>query len=337
MGIGDSLVKIEYPSIMACLEEIILERVAEIIRSLHPLPHPVAFLGLMATLLAGCVTTHTAMKPPAQPAASREACAPEAALPKEWTTPGSIVLFGEIHGVKELPSFFGEAVCSAAQSGVPVAVGLEIPVSEQPSIDSFLRSSEQPSDVELLLKGPFWTRKDQDGRSSQARVELLERIRRLRAAGLPVRVFLFDINEGENLDGREKSMALNISNQTRSHASELTLVLVGEVHAWKTKGTPWDEDFLTMGWHLADSGLRVYSLGRSTPDGAAWMCSKEMREDSPMSCGPHATHAFQPLASGRTHGIELLSEPSSRGNDGLYAVPTLTESPPAVVVLRAGQ
>jgi hypothetical protein len=272
-----------------------------------------------------------------QPAANREACASEAALPKPWVAPGSIVLFGEIHGAKEPPFFFGEAVCSAAQWGVPVAVGLEIPVSEQAGIDTYLSSSGRPSDVELLLKGSFWTRKDQDGRSSQARVDLLERIRRLRAAGLPIRVFLFDINEGENLADRDKSMALNISSQVRSHASELTLVLVGEVHAWKTKGTPWNEDFLTMGWHLADAGLRVYSLGRSTPDGAAWICSKAMGEDSAMSCGPQATHAFQPSSSGRTSGIELLPAPSARGNDGLYVLPTLTESPPAVVVLREGE
>ena len=103
------------------------------------------------------------------------------------------------------------------------------------------------------------------------------------------------------------------------------MVLVGEVHAWKTVGSPWKPDFLPMGWHLAKAGLNVNSLGRSTPFGTAWVCTSGSAGD----CKAVETRATEALPSGGSAGIELLPHPSARGYDGLYRTPTLTASPPA--------
>ena len=275
-----------------------------------------------AAVLTGCAGTRTATTTPGTQVTTHEECVSDAALPKELLTAGSVVLFGEMHGVKELPWFFGEAVCSTAKSSLPVAVGLEIPASDQASISAFLDSAGQSSDVEELLKSKFWS--GEDGRPSEARVDLLQRLRHMRAAGLRVRVFPFDMIAGESAAERDKNMALKIAEQAHSHPNELTMVLVGDLHAWKTKGTPWDKDFVPMGWYLENSGARVYSLGRSTPEGTAWTCVMGQN-----SCGLGPAPAYHPLPSGRTSGIEMLPTPSWRGNDGQYAVSTLTASPPA--------
>jgi hypothetical protein len=278
---------------------------------------------LVVVVLMLVISTGCAAVPPMKQAANPPVCAPEAVLPADLVSAGGVILFGEIHGVKELPWFFGETVCSTARAGVPVAVGLEMPVSEQASVDSFLRSEGRSGDAEGLLEGPFWSRPDQDGRSSRARLDLLDRLRVLQAAGLPVRVFLFDVSAGSAPE-HEKGMALQIAGQARAHANELILALVGDVHAWKAKGSPWDKEFVPMGRHLQESGVKVCSLGRSTPAGTAWTC-----KGSPMSCGPGEVPAFNSVSSGPIKGIELLDSPSVRGNDGLYAVATLSVSEPA--------
>lgn len=279
----------------------------------------------LTVVFQGCASMHSGPQPATARKTHLAVCAAAPALPKEPLEPGSVLLFGEIHGVQELPSVFGEAVCSTAASGLAVEVGLEVPKAEQAKVDFFLASSGGPSDVETLLATPFWSREFQDGRSSQARVALLERFRQLRASGIPIHVFLFDINTDQDAAQREKTMSENIAAHVQAHPQALTMVLVGEVHAWKTQGSPWDPNFLPMGWHLEQAGLHVRSLGRSTPAGRAWICSGV----SPGDCGSRETKATAVLPSGRTAGIELLPQPSTRGYDGLYGTPTLTPSPPA--------
>jgi hypothetical protein len=228
--------------------------------------------------------------------------------------------------VQELPAFFGEAVCSTATSGLPVEIGLEMPRADQAKVDSFLASPGAESDVLALLATPFWSAA-QDGRPSQARVALLQRIRQLRALGLPLDVFLFDADTVNSSADRESKMADNLATLARAHPEALTMVLVGEVHSWKTKGTPWDPEYLPMGYRLAESSINVRSVGRSTPAGTAWTCSGTTPDG--MTCDTKPVPATPSLPSGRTAGIELLPEPSTRGYDGRYATPSLTSSPPA--------
>lgn len=291
--------------------------------------------GLAASLLVpGCAPSPGGLEPtpgraaPA-PAPSRAApapaCADETPLPATLLQPGSVLLFGEIHGVREIPAAFGEAVCAVARTRLPVEVGLEVPGTEQARLDAFVASPGGPADVGALTASDFWTREFQDGRSSQAMLALIERMRRLREEGLPVHVFLFDLGSSKGIGERDKLMAENIAAHVRAHPEALAMALTGEVHAWKAKGAPWNADLLPMGWHLVNSGLEVRSLGRVTPAGTAWICPS----GSPGECGSRTMGAWGALPSGRTTGIELLPEPSERGNDGLFGVSSMTASPPA--------
>jgi hypothetical protein len=254
------------------------------------------------------------------------ACAGETGLPTELREPGSVVLFGETHGTQELPAFFGEAVCNAASSGLPVEVGFEFPSVDQAAVDSFLASPGGQANVEALIATPFWSRELQDGKSSQAMVALLERLRQLRARGLALHVFSFDVSVGGA--ERPQRMAENIASHVKDHPEALTMVLTGEVHAWKSKGAPWNPEYLPMGWHIREAGTRVRSLGRSTPAGTQWACLGTQMAD--MKCETVTANARNPLPSGRATGIEMLPEPSKEGYDGLFATPSLTSSPPAI-------
>lgn len=88
--------------------------------------------------------------------------------------PGTTLVFGEIHGTQEIPRFVGDVACRAGPQAL-VTVGLEVRRDEQRRIDAFLASQGAPADTQGLLAGPFWRRTDQDGRSSQAMLELFER------------------------------------------------------------------------------------------------------------------------------------------------------------------
>jgi hypothetical protein len=247
-------------------------------------------------------------------------------IPKDLLTPGSVVLFGEIHGTQELPASFGEAVCATSAAGLPVEVGLEQPREGQAGVDSFLASAGGEATLAPVLAAPFWHREYQDGRSSRAQLDLLERLRGLRARGSQVNVFLFDLDPAEDVKLRDQKMAEQIVARARAHPDAVVLVLVGEVHSWMTPGAPWDPEFRPMGWHIEQAGLRVRSLGRATPRGTVWVCTGPNVSD----CGERETAATEPLPSGRPTGIELLPSPNRRGVLGLFAARTLTASPPAI-------
>ena len=278
-----------------------------------------------ALVLAACASPRAGSGTSPSTTNPAPACTAAAPLPEGLLQASGVVLFGEIHGTQEIPSFFGEEVCAAAASPLPIEVGLEVMQSEQTRVDAFLASAGTEADIAALTSGAFWTRDMQDGRSSRAMLGLLDRLRQLKAQGAPLHVFLFDSDDFHNQAERDKGMADNIAAHVRSHPDAVTMALTGEVHAWKTKGAGWDPEFLPMGLHLAGAGVHVVSLGRATPSGTVWTC----QGPSPDDCGANGIKPFGAMPSGGTAGIELLPAPGKHGYDGMYATPTLTASPPA--------
>src|SRR5262249_19850602 len=153
------------------------------------------------------------------PVARGPVCAEGAAVPASLVQPGSVLLFGEIHGAKEIPALFGEAVCSTAAAGTPIEVGLEVPQSERAKVEAFLASDGAAAPVGAVLASPFWNRELQDGRSSQAMAALLDQFRRLGLSGAPVHVFLFDVDDSGT--DRDRRMADNLAEHARVHPEAL--------------------------------------------------------------------------------------------------------------------
>ena len=93
--------------------------------------------------------------------------------------PGTRLLLGETHGNAQTPRFVADLACMAARQGGAVRIGLEIPVEEDARIKGFLASAGTVSDRDALLKGPFWIDSFQDGRRSEAMLDLLQFLREL--------------------------------------------------------------------------------------------------------------------------------------------------------------
>src|SRR5207253_1601063 len=103
--------------------------------------------------------------------------------------PGATISLGEMHGTVEAPRAVADLALLAARAGYDIEVGLEISTAEQPAFDRYLESSGQPSERAALLAGAHWHAEFPDGRSSEAMLDLIERIRALRHAGHRAHVF----------------------------------------------------------------------------------------------------------------------------------------------------
>lgn len=240
--------------------------------------------------------------------------------------PGTVLLFGELHGTKEAPAVVADVACAALDRGVPLHVGLELPHQESTTVQTYLRSAGTAEDRRALLSGPFWQREYQDGRSSGAVAALIEDLRSLVADGHPVTTTLFDSSEkATSGQSRDRAMAKRLGEAIREHPSHLFLVLTGNIHARLRPGTPWDEDFEPMGF-LVQKQLpdrRILAFDFSSTGGTAWTCTSAGAEDC------HARR-LGGRGEGTDRKLTLLEEPDDKGFHGYYHVGEMTASSPAV-------
>jgi len=243
----------------------------------------------------------------------------------------STVLLGEQHGTTEIPALFADLVCHAASrhQGQTVLVGLELPASTQPAIDLLLDGPEKDAGTRALLAHSFWQQETQDGRTSQAMLALLERLRTYRAQGMRLAVRAIDSNTGHD---RDSFMAGTLSEAIATIRPAQTMVLVGDYHSRVIKGYPWkpDDDHRPLGALLRDKdpdvlGLRV--IWRRP--GSAWTCNTSME------CGPHPVRAR--AFEGSVPQLALdLDAADKVGWSGALFVEAVNASPPAIGALPSG-
>ncbi len=226
--------------------------------------------------------------------------------------PGSVVVFGEVHGTNEVPAFVASAACEAAQRS-PVVVGLEMPAALTPALRAYLASEGTQADREALLKYDFWD--VQDGRASKAMLALVEELRRLTQDGRSVDVFGFDVDQtvAAQVADRDRRMARNIASALAapSDPSRVVMILTGNYHA-RTDEERW------MAWHLKQSFPQMIALNVEFHEGTAWVCMAD-------GCGP------RPMTRGPNQGARAFVErkPDRDGQyDGRYYLGNLTASSP---------
>lgn len=264
----------------------------------------------------------------------RERCGPGVPGMEDVLTPGAVVLLGELHGTKEIPALAGTLACHTASAGTPVVVALEVPREEQGAVDLYLESDGGAEARAELLQGTFWRRPYQDGRSSAARLELLERLRRWRQAGQPLSVLAFDVRGHGSV--RASGLARRLKWARGRVPGGTLLVLVGNVQARVVRGAEWDPELSPMGWYLAREGLPVKSLDARFSGGTAWTC--KLAPDGHIPCGESS--AVLPRGVSRERGthyrgsepfVRLLDADAREGFHGVFYVGPVTASPPAVV------
>jgi hypothetical protein len=235
---------------------------------------------------------------------------------------GQVMLLGELHGTREVPRFVALSACQVASRGIPVTVGLEMPVENQERVRRFIASAGTEHDRALLMESPFWRSPYPDGRSSEAVAQLLEQLRWLRAQGLDVEVFVFDHPELQG-EAREAAMARSVLSQVEAGPERFFLVSTGNIHPRTRPGVPWDLGYRPMGYMLARSLPSLVSLDVAFDSGTAWICSV----GDTLECGERATKGQD---NGNRYFVSFFDQPSEAGFHGVFYVGAVSASPPAV-------
>lgn len=184
------------------------------------------------------------------------------------------LVFGEIHGTAEIPAFFAGAVCHAARSGGKTIVALEIPTAEQTRLDAYMKANGGD-----LASGPFWANEYQDGRASRAMLNLIERLREMKGAGLQVEIVAFDPALAS--EERDAYLAATLSKSRKANPAARFMVLTGNLHARRGARKDGDSVHRFMANRLADDEPSLVTLNILYPGGAAWICTGV----EPQSCG----------------------------------------------------
>ncbi|QRK07718.1 hypothetical protein JQX13_48350 [Archangium violaceum] len=264
------------------------------------------------------------------PTPASELCGTEVRGLRELLNPGQTLLIGEQLGSQQLPATVGDMVCQAAEAGHIVTLGLSIPRTEQERLDRYLTSAGGPADQDELLDGDFWRRPYQDGRSSRAVMDLIDRVRALRAAGLLIHLVAYDTDQ---VQGNERDAALADVWLKRRAArpEELFFVVSGNAHVSISKGTQWDSRFVSMGWHLLKADPTVKALDMSFTPGTRWACDLDVANK--LDCRVYGSTPSNVIAGvgGQSPYIDLfLGGLSFEGYHGLLYVGELSASPPAL-------
>jgi len=237
--------------------------------------------------------------------------------------PGRVLFLGEIHGASEPPAFMRDVACAAVARGLEVTVELEIPITENVRIQSFMASSGAPPDVQALIAGEFWRKEYQDGRPSRARLDLIEALRRLRAGGGQVQIVPIDPGL-PNAAERDRGMADFLGTAVDASPLGFHVALLGNLHTSLDIGTPWDPKVENAAYLFARArpGVKVVALDIARTGGTAWTCTDGVADH----CGARDVKG-DPAAG--TWNVVMNTGGRRRGHDGVYGVGSLTASPPA--------
>lgn len=232
-----------------------------------------------------------------------------------------LVLLGEMHGTREIPAITGELAAHYATRSDPVLLGLEATSNDQARVDRYLESADSQSDRTRLLAGKHWREPHHDGRDSRAMLDLIERMRQLRATGARVSVVLFDTpGDGE----RNQRMAVALRAAIQRNPAAMTLVLTGNVHAMTGNPPPMIHEGkpyalpTPVGRHLAD--LSPLSIDIQASRGEFVRCQAAR-------CGPQAVMNHLPERAAPT--LERADEADSPW-DMTLTLPRFTVSEPVI-------
>ena len=253
---------------------------------------------------------------PASPAPV--ACKPEVnVLPQR-----RLILLGDVPGTREIPAFVGALACQAARTGTPTVVALELLREDQAWLDTYLASPGTPEDRSAFVRLTRSFSPAADSKGSTAVLDLLEQLRLLRNADLPLRVVAYDESAGG--PARERRRATTLEHLRRSDADALFLVVVGRDQARTVLRPGETQDVAPLGWYLERWGLEPLALTPLSPGGQRWSCSAVPSA----GCGPVLVNATGPEAAGAALSVKLSPVPDAEGFRGVYSVGPLSASPP---------
>lgn len=190
-----------------------------------------------------------------------------------------VIVFGELHGVNEIPVFVADQVETLLHSGKAVRLGLEFDSGDTAALNAAMLLQDE-SDLHNALMALRQWRDGTDARNGVAMATMLQRLGSLSSKHPgQLTVFAYDIglDQFSSANARDAHMA-EIIGQHRERADDdhYLLVLTGNAHAFAVPGAPWDEDFRSMVVQLK-SRHPVISLRNAQSGGEAWLCTPECK------------------------------------------------------------
>jgi len=266
-------------------------------------------------------------------ATSISTCTPVPGAEKLWESPSTrYVMVGETHGTNEAPELFADLACAASKKR-HVMVALEQPPEDQPAIDAFLKSNGGADARVQFLKAGMWNQPMKDGRSSQAMLNLFERLRQLKQEGRIRGVAAFqnydlsvpfsNANEGIN-----RGMAALLERLAAADPDALVLAYGGSVHM-SHDDVPGTAIPSAAGRLPRTETVSVFVDGE---EGSIWNCQDA---GAGMQCGQHP---YLPQSKVCKTGVGQVvpaqeGQVMFRGYDAVACVgKPFTASPPAVPV-----
>ncbi len=276
---------------------------------------------------------------------------PDCRLPEGWAQIAQrdprFVVFGEIHGTKEAPAFFGNVACSLAAQGERILVAVELSATLDADFQAAWRLPAAQSADALRKIG--WAGRE-DGVSSKAMFNMLVRLHAMKEQGYAIGIVTFNGARDEAQRARfsalpgqgphEAAQAENIRDAAAARPYDRILVLVGNFHA-RMRPVDWGGlVFKPMVMQLAEPE-NIVALEMQTAGGTAWDCGLkpgvvvqpgEPITDDAIECGSHP-HAGQADLD-RPPFVSLTPFPNASKDedyDGFFWLGKVSASPPAVV------
>ena len=271
----------------------------------------------LAALLAVGLLLSLPQSAAAQAAAALSCLAPDAIPAAVLDAP--FLVFGEVHGTREVPGFVAGYLCAAAKAGRKLTLALEYPSTEQAALDAFMASGGSAQDAERFTGAGIWRSPKQDGRTSIDMLRMFETVRALRAGGTDIRVVAIDADVAPAR--RDAVMADNLRGELRQGAGRQLVALIGGLHAVRNKGNRFNPHYESAIYLVADQKPLALTVG--TAGGTAWVC----RSGNPASCNA-TTWDINKVTPAPATAFSLV--PPSPQFDGVFYVGATTASPPAV-------
>lgn len=254
------------------------------------------------------------------------------------------IIFGELHGTEQSPTFVGDVACALVTKHLHILVALELGSPANPALQAAWAGPQEGFAETLIRTMPDWVERN-DGVTSRAMLAMLVRLHDLKAQGHAIAVVAFNgardaaqhdkFKDLPGQGGHEAAQAENIRNAAEAGRYDRVLVLVGNAHARKVPIDRHGPVYEPMAMRLAPPA-KILTLDMAHAPGSAWNCQiKGDYKGGPISPDAVDCSAHQITGGAITGEARLLlnkdlpaSAPGDPAYDGVFFVGPVSASPP---------
>ena len=139
-----------------------------------------------------------------------------------------VLVFGEMHGTREVPLLIESILCDLVQNDIPVRYGIEAYRSQTSDLSELVQAPFSDEDAFEAAPG-MWA--SHDGRSSEAVLSMLHQFSKWNSSGGDIDVFAFDADHTKFIEdvgrSRQATMAAMVDEAAQNFDGAMILVAGG--------------------------------------------------------------------------------------------------------------